>query len=732
MKTLKLKNYLPYLIFFCIAAIAFFQVSFYLHPGKYDLIDCFYPWRFYIGESLQNGQLPYWNPYQDLGYPIHADPSSGAWYPMVWLIGYINGYTIYSIGFELWFHVFLAGVGFYTLAKTLKFNQSFALLAGIAYMLSGVFIGNAQHLPYIISACWLPYVLNFYFRLVEEKSHINSLKAAFFLFLMITGGYPAFTIILFYLLLIFFFIYFKKTYQTQSSKELIDFISRHVLFLLYTILLSLVLFVAIYQVSPYLSRLGDFSLEQALYSPFSPQSFVSFILPLVSTTHTDFFNSDLSMRNGYFGLFILLFFLIGLFSKKPIQLKVLFYFGLFSLAAAVGEYLPVREFLFKYVPMMNVFRFPSVFRLFFIIAAILIGVNYLQELFNRKGWNKKSLSIGAMIMSGFFLILFIIARSKGQLSLLSFIKNNLFIASEESTYWQNVAFQSIVQLLFLGIFLFVLWKFSDRKKILAAIILLTITDLFIASQLNAPYTVYYDKVTANEASKNVSTYPKGFPKLQDISIEVAGHLPQMGTPFWQNMNTFQKQISVEGFNSFSFTSYEFLESEYPQLFSEIKKNKVLLLSDSILPESKLNEYKKDSLFTQNQIFLNEIDYIYLSQRTFEASKKDTTFLKEYDAAHFEIRTNLENRRLLTLHQKYYKGWKVTVNGKKARIFKSNLNFMIIMVPRGKSVVLFEYKNPVLNASFLISAASFVFAILLFLIVWLKEKIIHYSKENSIK
>ena len=480
------------------------------------------------------------------------------------------------------------------------------------------------------------------------------------------------------------------------------------------------MFVAIYQVSPYLSRLGDFSLEQALYSPFSPQSFVSFILPLVSTTHTDFFNSDLSMRNGYFGLFILLFFIIGLFSKKPIQLKVLFYFGLFSLTVAVGEYLPVREFLFKYVPMMNVFRFPSVFRLFFIIAGILTGVYYLQESFNRKVWTKKTLSIGAMIMSGFFLILFIIARSKGQLSLLSFIKNNLFIASEESTYWQNVAFQSIIQLLFLGIFLFVLWKFNDRKKILAAIILLTITDLVIATQLNAPYTIYYDKVTAKEATENVSKYAKGFPKLKDISIEEAGHLPLIGSPFWQNMNTFQKQISAEGYNSFSFTSYEFLESEYSQLFTAMKKNKLLLLSDSILPESKLKVYKKASLFTQNQIFLNEIDYDYLIQRAFEATKQDTAFVKEYDAARFEISTSLGSRRLLTLHQKYYKGWKATVNGKKARIFKSNLNFMTIMVPRGKNVVLFEYRNPVLKGAFYISASCFVFAIFVFIFVWLKQ------------
>ena len=72
----------------------------------YDMIDCFYPWRFHIGECMQNGIFPYWNPYQDLGYPIHADPSSGTWYPLVWLIGSSVGYTVYTIGFEYFIHVF--------------------------------------------------------------------------------------------------------------------------------------------------------------------------------------------------------------------------------------------------------------------------------------------------------------------------------------------------------------------------------------------------------------------------------------------------------------------------------------------------------------------------------------------------------------------------------------------------------------------------------------------------
>lgn len=706
----KLKKYSPYILMFALVVVAFFQVSFFMHPLKYDAIDCFYPWRFHIGECLQNGQLPYWNPYQDLGYPIHADPSSGAWYPIVWIIGYFNGYSMYSIGFEYLFHVFFAGVGFYTLAKTLKFDPKFALIAAVAYMLSGFFIGNAQHLPYIISACWLPFVLNYYFRLKEEKTHLNSLKAAFFLFLMITGGYPAITVILFYLLLTFFLIQLIKLYQAKLGLEARIFIIRNFQFLIYTFILSGVMLVSIYQVSPYLSRLGDFDLKQALFSPFSPQSFISFLTPLASATHTDLFNSDLSMRNGYFGMFILLFFIIGSFVKKPLEIKVLFFFGLISLTAAVGEYLPVREFMFRYVPMMNVFRFPSVFRLFFILGAILTGVYYLQLVFKGKEVKLKPLIVGAISLGTIFLVLIITARMKGYLGLKEFISNNLFHENQTSTFWQNVAFNSIVQLGFILAFILILWKIKDRQKVLIGIMILSITDLFIATQLNSRYTVFSDQVVAAEASKNVKQLPKGFPPQQNISIEESGHLPGIGQPFWQNLNSFQKQISAEGFNSFSFTSYEFLESEYPQLFSEVKKNKVLLLSDTICHEKDLQKFKKDSLFRSNQLFFNESNFTYLKERSFQPSVGDTAFIKSYDASNFAIASNVKHRRLLTLFQKEYKGWKAYVNDKEVRIFKSNLNFLTIMLPPGKTEVRFEYKNPTLKIAFYLSAFFLFLAI----------------------
>lgn len=694
------KSYFPYAVLLVAVLIAFFQVAFNLQPLKFDAIDCFFPWRFYIGECLQNGQLPYWNPYQDLGYPIHADPSSGAWYPVVWLIGSTFGYSIYSISFEFLLHIYLAGVGMFLLARTLRFETNFALMAGIAFMLSGFFIGNAQHLPYIISGCWLPFIIQQYLLLIEEKKAIHALQAGLFMFLSITGGYPAVTIILTYLLLTFYLIHAISLIRSKSYKSILQFTIQNGLFLATTILCSAVMLVSVAQVSPYLSRLGNFNVEQALFSPFSPQSFISFLAPLTTTVKSTYWDADLSMRNGYFGLIILMFFLLGIFIQKPKPLRIIFWFGIFSLTASVGNYLPVRSLLFNHVPLMNVFRFPSVFRLFFILGAILTGIYSLHQYLTkteRKNWHFHLL---IAVSFATFLILLFVARSHGYLGLQTYYKNNLFNEAISSTFWQNLAVNSLFQLSLLVLLVLNFWRIKNTAKFIATVIFLLIVELVVSVQLVAPYTVFYEHVTAKEAQTNVARYPHGFPKQKAITIDSAAHLPGIGQPFWQNQQIFQKQISAEGFNSFSFTSYELLESDYPSLFKSVKASHLLTLSD-------VESVQKGSIFV-------DFGSDHLPKK-YKVVSGDTAILKDYDAASFHIEAKVKHPCLLTLYQKEYTGWKATINGKGTPIFKSNLNFMTVELPAGKSKVVFNYRNPLLKGAFYVSLLS-IFGALIF-ILW---------------
>ncbi len=579
----KIKQYKFYIAFLLIAVLAYWQVVFFIHPVKYDMIDCYLPWRFHVGECLQSGKFPFWNPYQDLGYPIHADPSSGTWYPFVWIIGYFWGYNIYTIGLELWLHVFIAAIGIYKLAKTLKLSDDTAFIAGVCYMLCGIFIGNAQHVTYIISACWLPFILNYYIKIGQENSYLNSIKASVPLFMLITGGYPAITIILFYLLMIFFFYYCIKFWADQKKTELLKFLARNALFFIGTILLSAGILLSVYEVSPYLSRTSSFTLESAMFCPFSPQSSISFLLPFATTNFTDYFSTDISMSNAYFGILMFLFFVLGVFLKKPFQYKILLGFALFSLAAAFGSYLPVRGFLFNYIPMMNIFRFPSVFRLFVIIGFLFTGAywleNFMQNDFDK---NRKKLKSAVIVLLALLVIAILAERLTGYLAIMHFVKNDLFSFAKTSTLSQHIVFQAIVQIFIVSLFLIIVWKIKDKIKFIKYTEAIIIFEIIFNAQLNEPYTAYYAEFSAKEANNHIKKFPHGFPQLPDIAVADVNPKELYFGPFWKNVNIFQKQISADGFNSFAFSGHEFFRDQTPQLFNNIIKNKVVFLSDKII------------------------------------------------------------------------------------------------------------------------------------------------------
>jgi hypothetical protein len=121
-----------------------------------DTATGFYPWYSYLGEQLRAGHIPLWNPYQFAGTPFAADPESGwAYLPaMVW-------FTVLPLGAAanafMAFHVLLAGLSTYALARSLGIPTVGAAVSAFAYSLSGFFFGhNICCFAYSSVAAWLP------------------------------------------------------------------------------------------------------------------------------------------------------------------------------------------------------------------------------------------------------------------------------------------------------------------------------------------------------------------------------------------------------------------------------------------------------------------------------------------------------------------------------------------------------------------------------------------------
>lgn len=697
-----------YLLLFFLSLLVCWQLVTDLHPVKYDMVDCYYPWRYFIGDCLQHGKFPYWNPYQNLGYPIHADPGSGTWYPLVWLIGSTVGYSLYTLGLEYWFHVFFAGIGFFLLARALKFRPELAVLLALSYMLGGLFVGNAQHLAYVVSACWMPFVLLFYLRMQDEGNWLDALKTGFFLFLMITGGYPAFTIVLFYLLLLQFSLQLISHVRSKNGPAVRRWILQNTLFSIVATLLSSGYLVSLFQVASYITRTNQFNLHSALFGPFSPQSFLSFLLPYATVKDAAWFDTDMSMANGYFGLLLFLFLIPSFFLKKPGRIRLFFWFGLFCLLASVGSYLPFRELLFRFVPMMNIFRFPSIFRLFAMIGFIFSAGYALQQYVegNRSELFRK-VGVTGLLLAFVFLLLPVFLRSRYPLNLFHFLQTSLFQNTADSTLEQHLAVQSLFQLGMLALLILVLRATLSARKKITFLLVLASADLLIAAQLNAPYTVFYPEFSTRAADLHIQKIGKeGFPFPADKLIAAQDPAPMYAEPFWKNVAIFQKEISADGFNSFIFAGYETLRDSFPQLQQQMIHNKLAYLSASAFSETSYRELQKDSLFEPGTLVFSSADYAKLPVGEYSHSPGDTVLLKEFDTDRMLFQTSTAKRQLLTVLQCNYLGWHAMIDDKEVPVYTSNKVLMSIDLVAGTHKLCFYYENKAVRAALILSLGMF--------------------------
>jgi hypothetical protein len=121
-----------------------------------DTATAFYPWYAYLGENLRSGHIPMWNPHQFAGTPFAADPESGWTYLPAMLLFTLLPLSQAADAFLL-FHILLAGLATYALARSLGIPPIGALLSALAYSYSGFFFGhNLCCFAYSSVAAWLP------------------------------------------------------------------------------------------------------------------------------------------------------------------------------------------------------------------------------------------------------------------------------------------------------------------------------------------------------------------------------------------------------------------------------------------------------------------------------------------------------------------------------------------------------------------------------------------------
>ena len=121
---------------------------------KRDALRFFPPIKQYLVERLSAGGLPQWFPYDALGRPFIGATHTGVFHPFTVLYFLFPVPDAYRASILI--SCLLAALGAFVLGRLLRLSSAGALLAGIAFALSGYVVSLTENIQYLYSICMLP------------------------------------------------------------------------------------------------------------------------------------------------------------------------------------------------------------------------------------------------------------------------------------------------------------------------------------------------------------------------------------------------------------------------------------------------------------------------------------------------------------------------------------------------------------------------------------------------
>ncbi len=154
-------------------------------PVNGEIMRFVYPNWYLSRKMLGNLQLPFWNPYRDMGEPFLADPRSMSLYPPYWAVMLLGRALL--IFLRVWFlgHTLLAAYFAFRTMRRLEADPEASLATAALLGFGGFFLGHAWYPNQFAAAAFLPVVL---YALISRN--VIGLAAA--LSLQWLAGYPPF------------------------------------------------------------------------------------------------------------------------------------------------------------------------------------------------------------------------------------------------------------------------------------------------------------------------------------------------------------------------------------------------------------------------------------------------------------------------------------------------------------------------------------------------------------
>lgn len=678
-------------IFFFIAVLllAFLPISSFLFFIKNDAFVGYFPPKFFMSESIHAGYLPLWNPYINFGFPQYGDMSGGYWSPVTWLIASTVGYNAYSFTIEVLCYILFGGIGMYQLTGLWQLDRNVRIIAGVAFMCCGYNIGHLQHFNWLSGAAFLPWCFWSYQLLLNRYTLKRLLQSVLLFYMLISSAHPGIIIASFYFFTaILFFHFIKKEKPLPLIVTIKQVLFSHTFFVLLLVLLSAGMITGYLDIIPHFSRGEKISLTDALLNSTSIQTWISALLPFATVKNDTFYNTDPSMRNSYFSLLLLLFFLFSLISKKNGWQKFLLITGLlFALLSAGGIF---KTIAYKFIPFIGYVRLNGEFRIFTLLCFIIFTAVGLDKFIKQKNRFTGSIQwvyycIEIILFACIIVGIYHALASKeslvfqvDQIAMQHTVASKLKALIDTVSFYDTLWIQGSIQLI-------LLWPIkrslrTGAMKLLKGII---VADLIIASLLNIPFTGA-GKVSVAKVQSIINQSPRGIPipilqplnKIDTISTEEKAMIGD-----WSMYN---KQIGVR-----SWVAYPIILNNMWTYF----------LNGVQHPDS------------------NYLQYPFVFIKNADAQKGIA--IQSFEPNKIVLNVKADNSGKIILQQNFYPHWFFQNGTRKTIADQAGINFMGGNINSGENYITFSFEPTAVKRAMLLSAVLFILYCLLLVILIIK-------------
>lgn len=676
-----------------------------------DTFDCWLAWRHFITLALKNGELPLWNPLQQMGYPVYADLQGPMWYPEALALGGTIGHSIWTLQALFLAYVIIGGIGFMRLCVTVHRESRSGLIAGLAYALCGFLVAHQMHFYAIISAAWMPWFLAAQLRLMRTPHWRTVVEAALCMMMMLTGGNHTFTIIAAYLLPFLFLSHVIGAWRHGDRKSIARLLTHELLFLGLTVVLACGTFYSWIEVSPYLGRMHGLPYELSSEGPFNPTALPTLLFPGLFGKNDWSIGTHPAMANGNMGALMLAFAIIALLRKRTATENIFAVFGIICALLSFAQDLPLHHFAWRWLPGLNVFRFPSYYLYFTMLGTLLLAAGSLKEDARWRWGRQRSFLIGTgcVLLVGTALLLFLPERFAPAPA--DALRRSLFEQVRAFGYGQRLFYGWMVT----GSVVTVAFVLALRNR-LTALVLLGV--VFLEMGWNTHLCVWntaLSDIPPSVIHARLAQLPRG-PVVPDLRPMIEHHDSGESLHYlWRNTQTFLGMPSREGFNSFWPSHTDSLINHHPELVEAMDKQPMVYLTDNLLHESHLGHLQPDSstVFVPQMIRGGRLPRgTPAVPNDLHRSPEDLVAFTAFQYGRFALRTSTKAATFLVVQQTWFPGWTIRIDEVPAEVVRVNVAAFGALLPAGEHRVVVAFEKPLAPWLMGISMTAFFLALLI--------------------